>query len=290
MHTARVPLGASFDLPMETRPAKSLPLLAAFPLAALVAVASLGGILIPSTYAQESPNWTAQAVGQDWVDLLVAVPWLFLSGLKALRGSRRAMFLLAGAMLYTFYEFVIYGFAVRFNAFFLLYCATLGVCFFALVGMAYQLFREDVRHWYAAAPPVRPAALFLIGVGALFALVWLGEIVPALLEGRVPGSIGEAGVLTNPVYVMDLSVVLPLHVIAGVALLRRRPLGYVLAPAVLAFGVLMSLSIAGMMLVMRERGVEASLAVAAGMLIICVATAAVLGSLLRGLGPHPTER
>ena len=60
----------------------------------------------------------------------------------------------------------------------------------------------------------------------------------------MPDSIAEAETPTNPVYVIDLSVILPLHVATGISLLRGRPFGSLLAPIVLAFGLLMALSMA----------------------------------------------
>jgi hypothetical protein len=42
---------------------------------------------------------------------------------------------------------------------------------------------------------------------------------------RTPESVAGAGLFTNPVHVIDRAIVLPAHVIAGVALLRRRPAG-----------------------------------------------------------------
>ena len=58
-------------------------------LALLVAVASLAGILVPETYARETAEWAGQAIGQDWFDLLVAVPALIVCALGARRGSVR---------------------------------------------------------------------------------------------------------------------------------------------------------------------------------------------------------
>jgi hypothetical protein len=49
------------------------------PLAALFAASSLGGIPLPDVYAREAPLWAAQGVGQNWVDLIVAVPLLLIS-------------------------------------------------------------------------------------------------------------------------------------------------------------------------------------------------------------------
>ena len=256
---------------------------AAFPLALLLAVASLVGILSPATYARETENWAAQAVGQDWVDLLFGVPWLVMSAWASLRGSRRARILLAGGLAYTAYELVIYAFAVHFNALFLVYCASLGLSLLSLLGVVAGLAREDAPRWFEDTVPIRTPGIFLVTIGVAFALLWLAEILPALARGSIPPSVAEAGLLTNPVHVIDLSTVLPAHVAAGVLLLRRHRAGYVAAPVVLAFGVLMALSIAGMMIVMQMRGLEQTVAVAAGMAALSAATATVLALMLRRL-------
>jgi hypothetical protein len=255
----------------------------AFPLAGLVTFASLVGILNVDTYARETADWRGQAIGQDWADLLIAVPWLMTAGLLASRGSRRGSLLLAAGLLYTFYEFVIYAFGLRFNALFLPYCAALGVSFFALAWLGFRIVRTDVRAWYQRPPPVRSAAATLFVIGISFTLLWLSEIVPALLNGTSPRSVAVAGTLTNPVHVIDLSIVLPAHLLAAASLLRRRPLGLVLAPILLGFDVLMALSLAGMMWVMRLRGLQANLAVALAMLVLAVVSGLCLARLLRAL-------
>ena len=263
-------------------PTPSRAIAAAFPLALLVTATSLGGLLLPSTYARETANWAAQAVGQDWVDLLFAVPWLVIAGAIALRGSRTALPLLAGGYAYTAYQFAIYGFAVHFNALFLVYCAALGVSSFAFAGLAAALSKHDGGP-IGERVPVRLTGGFLIAVGIVFALLWLSEIVPALLHGGTPRSTAEAGAITNPVHVMDLAVVLPAHVACGVSLLRRRPFGRAFAPVLLSFGVLMSLSIAGMMVVMRIRGEAAALPVVVALAAVSAASAAILAAYLRRL-------
>jgi hypothetical protein len=246
-------------------------------------VASLVGILHPATYARETENWAAQAVGQDWVDLLFGVPWLAITAWSSLRGSRSARILLAGGLLYTTYELLIYAFAVHFNVLFLVYCASLGLSLFALLGVGGALAREDVRGWFESTVPVRAPGIFLVTVGVLFALLWLSEIIPALAHGGIPRTVAEAALPTNPVHVIDLSTVLPAHIAAGVLLLRRRRAAYAAAPVILAFGVLMALSIAGMMVVMQVRGLEQTVAVAAGMAALSVVTGVLLALMLRKL-------
>jgi hypothetical protein len=253
------------------------------PLTLLLAAISLAGILSPSTYGRETASWAAQAVGQDWVDLLIAVPWLALSGAYARGGSRTGRFLLAGGYLYALYELAIYAFAIHFNALFLLYCAAFGLSILGLVATMHALGREDLPGWFSARMPRRGAGALLIAIGVGFGLLWLGDIVPALVRGTTPPTVIEARVPTNPVHVMDLSLILPAHVAAGVLLLRRRPLGYLLAPVLLAFGILMATSIGGMMVVMRLRGVPADLAVVAGMAVLAGLNGWVFTRLARAL-------
>ena len=247
-------------------------------LATVVAAVSIFGIVLPSTYARETPAWAAQAVGQDWFDLLVAVPWLALASRRAAGAGR---LLLAGGVLYAVYELVIYAFGVHFNALFLLYCGALGLGLLTLLLLGVSLLRVPSPPWPTAGAPVRTVAGLLFGTGALFAFLWLAEIVPAMARGETPASVTAAALPTNPVHVMDLAVILPAHVAAAALLLQRRSTGEILATVLLAFGLLMSASIGGMLLVMRLRAVPASSGVILGMTALAIADALVLARVLR---------
>ena len=248
----------------------------------LLAAVSVGG-LVSSAYAHETPAWTAQALGQDWFDLLIAAPWIAVCGFFARTGAYRWRVLLAGAYAYAVYEMVIYAFAIHFNGLFLVYCATLSVAGFALVALVFEL-RADVEHCDPRA--ARVAGGFLIALGAAFGLMWLAEDVPATLRNTPSETLVETGLFTNPVHVIDLAFVLPLHVLAGAWLWQHRRVGELLAPIVLAFGLLMSASIGGMMVVMHVIGAAAAAPVTIAMFVIAVITAAVLARLL---SPRPAS-
>jgi hypothetical protein len=249
---------------------------AALPLALLLAAVSLGGLLT-NAYSREAPAWFEQAIGQDWFDLAIAAPWIAICGIGA-RSSPRWRVLLAGGYAYTVYELFIYVFAVHFNALFLLYCATLGVAAFALIAILGEL-RED------SLPTDRRGAHvgggLLIGLGVIFALMWLAEDLPAVMRNMPPQSLVDTGLLTNPVHAIDLSFVLPVHVVVGVMLWKRSRAGELYGPVVLAFGILMSASIGGMMVVIALRGGVAPVPVIAAMFAVTLATAAVLARVLR---------
>jgi len=258
---------------------------AAFGLAALVAAASLGGLLLPSVYARETASWATQGIGQDWFDLVVLVPVLIACGVGLLRGSRIVLLLFGGALVFAVYTFVLYAMAVHFNALFLVYCATLGVAFYALLALVAVVERDDVRAWFDRRAPVGLLGGFLIATAVAFAGLWLAQVIPALVRGGSPPGLAENGLSTNPIHVLDLSIVLPGLAAGGVSLLRHRSRGYVLAPMMMFFAILMSLSIGALMIVMRARGEPWDPIVATVMGAVAVASLLILVRALRHLRP-----
>ncbi|HVK89416.1 MAG TPA: hypothetical protein VM513_35075 [Kofleriaceae bacterium] len=250
---------------------------AATVLAVLLALAAAGGIWLPSVYARETPSWTAQGTGQDWIDLVVVAPLLGACAVW-LRRSRAWQLLFGGALGYLIYSFVLYAFAMHFNALFLVYCAVLGVASYALLGLAIVLRRDQP----APAPRLASAGgWFLIVTGVAFYALWLSSVVPALIAGEPPAELAEVGLITNPVHVLDLALVLPALILAGISLRRRRPLAATVGPIAMTFNTLMSLALVGMMLAMRARGVPTDAAVTAVLAVMCAISAALLATFLR---------
>ncbi len=201
-----------------------VPALLSFPLAVLLEIGALGGIVLPAVYAREHPHWAAQGIGQDWINLVVAGPLLALSAFFTLKGSRLFALLLAGTLSYALYSLVLYAFFVHFGPLFLVYAWGLGLAFFALVTLVCRLSSDDARAWFRPDAPVKLAGAIALLLGGAYSALWLSEIVPALVSGAVPKSAAGIGFATNPIHVLDLGVVLVLTVGALAALLRRlRP-------------------------------------------------------------------
>lgn len=259
---------------------------APFPIALLVVVAAMAGIFSPAIYARETASWAAQGVGQDWVDLVVAGPGLAIAGLFALGGDRRARLVVGGLLLYTAYSFAIYAVAVHFNPLFLVYCAVLGGSTFALVDLIAALRLDAPGTWFEGRAPIHVAGRTLYGIGAVFGLLWLAQIVPALVQGRDPAGLAEVGLVANPVHVLDLALLLPAMIVVGHGVQHGRPGATILAPILLAFAVVMAIAIGGMVLEMYLRGLALDLVPSVMMAIIAVAAAAVLVALLRRISPR----
>ena len=231
------------------------------PIAALAFAASLPGILVDSIYAEETANWATQAVGQDVANVVVAYPALLVLAALAARGSLRAALAWMGVLVYSAYTFAIYAFSVHFGPLFLVYVAVLGLSAYALIGGLTSLSPERVAASVAPAAPRRSTAVLLIAVASAFALLWLAEILPAVFAGTTPEALVEVGLPTNPVYVLDLGLLLPAAMIAGVLLLRGRALGYVLAPVILVALIALGVGIVSVIAVAPFRGEAAMPAV-----------------------------
>lgn len=167
-----------------------------------------------------------------------------------------------------------------FGPLFLPWVAVLGLSIYALVGGLATLDVPTVKAWFAGrALPL--TAWTLMVLAALFALLWLSEIVPGLLAGRGSTSAGDYRVPTNPVHVLDLAIFLPAVFASGVLLLRKDPLGYATAPSQLVFLALTCMPIMITPLVADARGHDAGWAVVPPIGLLLVGTVAVLWRTLR---------
>jgi hypothetical protein len=101
---------------------------------------------------------------------------------------------------------------------------------FGLLDGAFRLDTSTVERSVDAGRS-RGTGWFLIVVGAMFALLWLAMLVPAI-PGDLPGGRVTTDI-ASPVHVLDLSMVLPLLVATGVMLVRRLAVGVVLGAMML---------------------------------------------------------
>ena len=254
----------------------------------LVLLSSVAGFIDPLVYAQETQNWATQARGQD-VGNLLAVVVLAASAVWYWKGSQRAGLVWLGTVLYLVYAFVVYAVAVHFNYLFLVYVAVLGLSAWAVILHGNRLRGADVQ--YPLGRRLKVAAGVIIGIGVLFAGLWLSELVPALISGEAPASLREAGLWVNPIHVLDLSVVLPGFVLAGVAALRRREHGLFWLAPWLVFSALMGSSIVAAMVLMVMAGVTSTAPAMAMVSLVVVTSLVAVWGYLRGLSiPLPEAR
>jgi hypothetical protein len=170
--------------------------------------------------------------GMDGFVLVVGVPLLAVCTLLYRRGSLRGGLLLTGTLGYFLYNTASMTFNYAYNDLFLVYIALFSASLFATVLAFASIDPLALRDRCAIGVPRSGIAVFLFAVGAALAGVWLGlSIAPALLRGEAPAELASYTTLVT--HALDMGIIAPLAIVAGVLLLRRAALGYLLAAVLL---------------------------------------------------------
>ena len=259
------------------------------PLAVLLIIATVAGVFNSNTYAKDADYFATQGIAQDFISLFVTVPVLIVSFIYALRGSKRARLVWLGMLGYTLYSYILYAFFVNFNSLFLVYSATLALSLYAFIG---AITTTDQKAYMEAVLAARkdPArfkrriAIVLFVIAALFYMMWLSEVIPALLEGYTPQSILDNGLPTNPVHVLDLSFLLPGLIITGILILKNKPLGFVLAPTFFAYGAMLGLAILAMIILEAKAGYPIEIPPTVIFTLMTISMTALIVNYTKGLG------
>jgi hypothetical protein len=228
-------------------------LLLSVPTAVLLTIAAGSGVFVRGLY-RDAPFFTVQAVAQDVITLFVVLPTFVVSAWLAGRGSTRGRVVWLGVLVYLVYSYIIDAFVVRFNPMFLVYAALLGCALYALIGGVITTDMDGIKARLAERAPVKSVSAFLALAAVTFYIVWLSEAVPAVLAGTVPLSVQQNGTSTNAVQVLDMAWMLPAFLISAVGLVRKTPLGYVLAGVSLTFIALLTLAVLSIVVLMVRGG------------------------------------
>jgi hypothetical protein len=199
-------------------------------LCAAVVPAALYGLLSQSAYRGYSRDLVVSSRAQDVFTLLV-LPVLVLATVRAARGSLAAHVVWLGLVFYLAYSYAIYLIGWQQNRVFLLYVVIVTVSAGCLLdGLA----RIDVGRIGSAVVGLRTRGLgwFLVVIGTAFVGLWLSDVAPSAFGGRAPEQLGLGGA-PYAVYVLDLTVALPVVILVGIALLRAHPMSVVLGGVVL---------------------------------------------------------
>jgi len=250
------------------RPKRSFILASSIVLACLVILTSCAGIFIPDFYSKETANWQVQSVGQDLIDLLIVFPSLIVTAIFAYRKNNFFILLWAGVIVYLIYTFLIYCFSLHFNRLFIVYCFILGLSVYSFIYFLFSQLKQTATMEVKNPIPAKVSGIYFLIISFVFYFLWLSEIIPSILHNKTPKSVFETGLLTNPVHVIDLSVVLPGICITGILIMRKKYWGYVFAPIILSFFILMNITIGGLAVIMKIKGLQNYLSVAIVMIIL----------------------
>jgi len=206
-------------------------------------------------YYWDTVSSAAQMQANDLVALALGLPLLAVSAWMAFRGSLRGRLLLAGTLGFILYTYITMCFGAHYNALFLVYVALFSLSLFAfvLVMMTFDLdslparFSENLpRGWIAG---------LLFFAAAFLSLAWLGRIAATFSSDSAPMLENTTSMF---IQAMDLGIIVPVCVLSGILLLRRKPWGYLLASVGLTKFLTLGVAVSLMGLNMARVGVPVS--------------------------------
>ncbi len=219
----------------------------AYRLSGALAVVALGaaatsyfipGVLGGPLVAQGNLRGTALVI------MVLAIPALVAAMFFSRRDSARALVVWLGALGYISYQGVLFLFATPFNSLFLIYVAMLSLAFWSIVVMVRELDPAAFRARFDDKLPARRIAIYVAALAVLNAAVWLKTIVPAILSAHPAAFLEGSGVTTNPVFVEDLAIWIPLIVCGAWWLWNRQPLGELVVGSMLVVLVFEAIGVA----------------------------------------------
>ncbi len=227
-------------------------------------------ILQGSGLYRYDPAWFAlEGVVWDVINLVIGLPLFGIAIYLSQKNSVRGRLLLGGLLFYFFYVYIMATTGYALNRMFIVY-----VAIFALSGVAFflNLYGIDVAHL-----PLQVSARFqrrlFIGftfiMGSVLVFLWLGRIIPILVNDRFPPEI--AGLTTLVSQGVDLGIVVPLLLSTGILLWRRSPWGYLLAGISLNYGLLMCITLPAFIAVPLIQDGKINLLEASPLLVLCIA-------------------
>ncbi|MBN1439430.1 MAG: hypothetical protein JW929_08480 [Anaerolineales bacterium] len=194
-----------------------------------MAVMSAAGLLFPSA-VYPSDEFRKAFLPNDAANLIIGLPILLGSMAFAARGKLAGLLLWLGALLYIFYNYLIYFFSMPLDSAIPAYLLLVLLCGYALLRLRHGIDGEAVRNRLAGAVPERLAGGVLAVLGALYLFLAAGKIVASIVRGPL---------LTDTELALNLTdlAVSPLWILGGVMLWRRKAAGYAFG-----LGLLFSLS------------------------------------------------
>ncbi len=206
-------------------------------------------------YKHMSADVAVQGIAQDVVTLFLGIPLLLAALWGYLRESVKSRFLLAGVTGYFFVTYLFYTAMGMYNELFLVYVTLMGLTFFVLYNLLASFDSDKVVIYFSSKTPVNFVGGFLIFNSVIIALMWLGRVVPPLLDGTVyPDELQHY--TTMIVQGFDLGLLLPISFVTGLLLIKRKPAGFIFGVPYIVFLSVLMTALSAKITAMGINGVE----------------------------------
>ncbi|TCT15600.1 hypothetical protein EDC18_103308 [Natranaerovirga pectinivora] len=205
--------------------------------------------------------------GTDFIMIIVALLFAFVTIIRKKAAKYRYLHvgLLSGLLYYS----LCLVFGVTFNELFLIYVLLFSCALFAMIFLLSELINEDNLSEELKKESLIGTAIFII-ICAFSVLVWLPYIIPALIAGQ-----SFEIYTTEPTFVIDFGIILPVFLGCGIGILRKESLGYKLAPIPLTLMPIIGFVVIGQSIFQTAMGIDIPIKELIGLVISFIVLGAV---------------
>ncbi len=221
-------------------------------IAILASMATLSGLFWKELYKHDTISMAAQAMGQDLITLIIGIPVLLGALYLIRRNSLRGNLIWMGTIFYFLYTYASMSFLASYNQLFLIYVALFSISLYTFVYGLLSLNVKTIKESISPGKTSKIAGAFLIFSGAMLALMWVKMIVDSLLTGIAPAALENYTTLV--IQALDIGVVFPATLIAGILIIKGKEWGYALVSILLIKASLMGTALLSMIFFMAQNG------------------------------------
>jgi hypothetical protein len=143
--------------------------------------------------------------------------------------------------------------ATAYNELFLVYVVLFSASLYAFV-LSFVSIDQRLLARLLPGLPHRAPGIFMIASGVVTLVVWLSPLLASMLKGQPPETLDiYTGRVTDA---LDLGIITPATFVAGMLILRRKPLGYVMAFSMLVLEIMLAPMIAAQTISQLRAGIS----------------------------------
>lgn len=197
-------------------------------------------------YARNSFSMATQAIAQDMVTLLLAVPCMMISLYFVKKKRTWAQFVLTGLLAYMLYTYMSYTFLMFYDDLFLVYVTNMSLSFYGFVISINLLLKNEIAEKLQKNMRTKSLQVFLVITGIIITLLWSGRIIPTIGNDHAP--VGLDNYSTLVIQGLDLGIIVPVCFVISYLLKEKNKLGYILGPVIIIKAVTLVLAVLAMAL------------------------------------------
>ncbi|MDD4362824.1 MAG: hypothetical protein PHD33_01250 [Atribacterota bacterium] len=204
-------------------------------------------------YQHMSADVAIQGIAQDYVTLFIGIPLLLFALFLFRKNNIKGLFLLSGILMYFLVTYLFYTAMGMYNIMFLVYLVLLCFSFFAFVLSLFCYNITEIKPMFSSEKFIRYSGLFLVINSVMVAILWLGIVIPPLLDGSIyPKELQHYTTLI--VQGFDLGLLLPIGIVSGVLALKKSGYGYLFTTINLIFLSILMAALTSKILFMANAG------------------------------------